>query len=168
MNKTSLALYFLLLSSWRPGSSQHSDDPAGATYLAPGTWQKEMLDEVNQLRKAGCRCGRKYMPPALPLRWNNRLERACQLHAQDMDKNNFMGHQGSDGSGTGERAAKAHYNWQSVGENVSWNYDTPADAMIGWKTSPGHCRNMMSAEYKDMGAARQGNYYVQLFGRQWK
>ena len=132
----------------------------------PNSWKQEMLDEVNKIRKAGCRCGRQYLPPAPPVSWNNKLEKATQLHAKDMDEHNFMGHRGSNGSDIGDRAAKAKYNWQLVAENVSWNYDTPSDAVLGWKTSPGHCRNMMGAGYKEMGAAKQGLFWAQMFGRQ--
>jgi len=36
----------------------------------------------------------------------------------------------------------------------------------GWLKSPGHCKNIMSQKYKEMGVARVGNYWTQTFGSQ--
>lgn len=134
------------------------------TVDAPDLWKKDMLDRVNLLRSKGCHCGRKYMPPAPPLRWNDRLEKAAARHANDMKRHDFFSHKGSNGSGIGDRAERAGYRWQSVAENIAWNYDTVADAVLGWKDSPGHCRSMMSKAYREMGAAQVDAYWVQLFG----
>jgi uncharacterized protein YkwD len=168
MNKTALALFFFLLSFWLPGSSRLLENPEGTANHAPGTWQKEMLGLVNQARSKGCRCGGKYMPPTPPVKWNDRLALAAQSHAADMDRHHFIGHRGSTGSKIGERATRAGYDWQSVGENVAWGDLSVKMAVIGWLDSPGHCLTLMHRGYKEMGAARQGQYYVQLFGRRWK
>ena len=59
---------------------------------------KELLKLVNQLRKKGCRCGRKRMKPAPILKVNNLLNQAALAHAKDMDSKNFFDHRGSNGS----------------------------------------------------------------------
>jgi len=168
MNKIILSFSFLLCTSWLPGSSRFLDNRASTTNLAPGTWQKEMLGLVNSARARGCRCGGKYMPPAPPVTWNDRLAMAAQRHANDMAKHHFIGHRGSGGSKIGERASRAGYDWQSVGENIAWGDLTVKSTLRGWLDSPGHCLTLMHRGYKEMGVARKGKYYVQLFGREWK
>ena len=131
---------------------------------APENWQKEMLDMTNQIRRQGCRCGHKKMPPQKALKWNDTLAKAAQKHAEDMNRNQFIGHYGSNGSRIGQRVERAGYNWKSVAENVAWNMRSVQGAVSGWKNSPGHCRNIMGG-YSEMGAAKVGLYWVQVFAR---
>ncbi len=128
----------------------------------------EMLKLVNQIRSEGCQCGKYYMPPAPPLQWNSKLEKAAKLHAKDMNANNFIGHRGSNGSKISDRIRSAGYYWGAVGENVSWGYKSLEGAVLGWKESPDHCVTLMSASYKDFGAAKEGIFWVQNFGRKMK
>lgn len=128
-------------------------------------FKTEMLDLVNQIRSEGCYCGKKYMPPAPPLEWNNKLEKAAKAHALDMNSNKFIGHRGSDGSKIGDRIFAADYLWRAVGENVNWGARTVEGAVYGWKDSPSHCFNLMSTSYTEMGAANAGRFWVQNFGR---
>lgn len=129
------------------------------------TWQQEMLDQVNDIRKNGCTCGRQYMAPVKPVTWNEKLASAALAHAKDMEKNVFMGHRGSNGSRIGQRVDRSGYRWTRVAENVSWNYESVRETVSGWKRSPGHCQNMMG-NYDEMGAAHAGAYYVQVFASQ--
>lgn len=126
--------------------------------------KQAMLDEVNRLRSKGCHCGRKYMPPAKPLRWNPRLEKAALSHARDMERNDFFEHRGSDGSSIGNRADRVGYRWRAVGENIAAGYDSFQDVLLGWKDSPSHCRNLMSSSYTEMGVASIGGMWVQDLG----
>ncbi|MEM7369843.1 MAG: CAP domain-containing protein [Bacteroidota bacterium] len=130
-------------------------------------FQQAMLKQVNQLRAAGCTCGDQIMPPAPAVVWNDQLSEAALTHAQDMDRYHFIGHKGHDGSKISERVARTAYPWRAIGENISWNASSLDQAMLGWKDSPGHCVTMMSRSFREMGAARQGRYMVQVFGRQW-
>jgi uncharacterized protein YkwD len=128
-------------------------------------FKSEMLKMVNQIRSQGCRCGNWIMPPVAPLQWNNKLEKAAKAHAKDMNSNKFFGHRGSDGSKIGERIAAADYYWKAVAENVSWGHRTIEGAVRGWKNSPSHCMTLMSPDYKEMGAANDGKFWVQEFGQ---
>lgn len=132
--------------------------------LAPDLWKQDLLDRVNLLRSMGCHCGRKYMPPVAPLRWNEKLEKAASAHASDMERNHFFDHKGSNGKTSADRASKAGYQWKLVGENIAWGYESAAEVVLGWKKSPGHCRNMMHGGYSEMGAGKLGAYWVQVFG----
>ena len=129
------------------------------------TFRSEMLKLVNQIRSEGCQCGNRYMPPAPALQWNTNLAKAAKSHAIDMNTNKFIGHRGSNGSRIGDRIYAADYFWKAVGENVSWGARTVRGAVLGWKDSPSHCITMMSQSYKEIGAANDGKFWVQNFGR---
>lgn len=125
----------------------------------------QLLSLVNQLRSEGCRCGSTNMPPVGPVSWNAELEEAALRHAYDMQDNDFFDHTGSDGSDVADRVSDTGYTWQTVGENIAWGYRNIQSVFSGWKDSPGHCRNMMNANFSQMGSARIGDYWVQDFAR---
>ena len=131
----------------------------------PSPFAAAMLAEVNALRQAGCRCGNRQMPPVPALSWSAPLARAAQRHADDMRRNRFFDHDGSDGSTMSSRATAAGYRWRSIAENIAWGDDDIPSVVRSWRNSPGHCQNMMSKDYADMGAAQAGAYWVQVFGR---
>lgn len=130
----------------------------------PETEKQTMLDAVNRLRAKGCHCGRKYMPPVGPVRWNAKLEKAALAHAKDMDNHQFFSHTGSDGSSIGKRATKSGYQWRAVGENIAAGYGSFHHTLMAWKDSPGHCRNLMNGSYTEMGIAELNDLWVQDFG----
>ena len=125
----------------------------------------EVLAAVNNLRAQGCRCGLKRMPAVPPLSWDNRLTIAAKRHAGDMAQNNFFDHNGSDGSNVSSRATDAGYNWRRIGENIAYNYPDAESVVKGWQESPSHCKNMMSADFNQMGAAYIDGYWVQVLGK---
>ena len=77
----------------------------------------------------------------------------------------FFDHIGSDGSEVSDRVSATGYNWQTVGENIAWGYRDISSVFLGWRDSPGHCRNIMNANFQQMGSARAGDYWVQDFAR---
>jgi len=126
---------------------------------------RQLLALVNQLRKKGCRCGRKRMKPTSPLKINNLLNKAARNHANDMASKEFFDHRGSNGSSISDRISKAGYDWQAVGENIFWGRVGVREVFQGWKDSPGHCKNMMNKDFREMGFAKVGIYWVQDFGK---
>jgi len=125
----------------------------------------EVLKLVNQARSSSRSCGEKHYSATTPLSLEARLARAAQLHSRDMRENGFMGHTGSDGSNIAVRANRQGYEWSRLGENVAWNYPTPASVVAGWLGSPGHCANIMNPQFTELGVGLDGPYWTQLFGR---
>jgi uncharacterized protein YkwD len=123
-----------------------------------------LLQLVNAVRQQGCNCGGTQMPPVAPLTWSGTLESAAFKHATDMSVNNFFSHTGSDSSTCAERLTREGYRWSTCGENIAWGYATDSAVIGGWLSSPGHCRNIMGASFREMGVGRVGNYWVQDFG----
>jgi uncharacterized protein YkwD len=122
----------------------------------------EVFLRVNQVRQsAGLR----------PLARNRALELAAQRHAEDMARNNFMSHRGSNGSSPAARIRAAGYPWITWAENVAVGYPTPAAVMNAWLNSPGHRRNILSPNMQEIGigfaqaaGSRWGAFWCQDFG----
>jgi uncharacterized protein YkwD len=112
---------------------------------------QETLRQINAYRAAGATCGSQRFEPAAPLAWNELLQAAAARHSDDMAQRRTMSHTGGDGSDVGTRANRVGYAWWGVGENVSAGYKTEPDALAGWMKSPGHCANMMSPGYTEVG-----------------
>ena len=132
----------------------------------------EVLVRVNAARAAPRTCGTMSYPATTPLTIDARLNAACLTHSRDMTARNFFSHTGSDGSSVGTRVTRAGYTWSAVGENIAAGQRTPQAVVDGWLASPGHCSNIMSANYRHMGIAAVNCssctypiYWTQDFGR---
>lgn len=124
-----------------------------------------MLTDINDLRAQGCRCGGNQMPPVGPLRWNKVLAEAAAQHSGDMSKAGRLNHTGTDGSTAGDRIKHNGYSWRSYGENIAQGYDSAEAALQGWIASPGHCQNLMKADFTEIGVAEDKRFWTQVFAR---
>ena len=147
--------------------------PVLAADLAPPLAAgRRTLALVNAARAAGRRCGGEAFPPVPLLAWNASLAAAAESHSADMARRDDFAHEGADGSRVAERAARQGYAWRSVGENIAAGQGSPEGVVAGWLASPDHCRNIMSGDFTEMGAAyavdrasRSTIYWTQVFGR---
>lgn len=122
-----------------------------------------LLQLVNDARKRGAKCGDTYYPAAPALSWNSQLEKAALIHSNDMQLNNYFSHASQDGSKAGERIDQTGYRWRTYGENIAHGYRSEREVVSGWLKSPGHCKNIMSKSFKEMGVARVDDYWTQVF-----
>ena len=81
-----------------------------------------------------------------------------------MAQRNQLTHYSKNGSDPGKRLSKAGYHWQAYAENVAMGYSDEKTVVQGWISSPGHCANIMNPNVKEMGVARKGKYWTQVFG----
>lgn len=120
----------------------------------PVAMQELMLELVNDFRSEAQACGSEILPPADPLTWDVRLENAAIVHSDDMARENFYSHTGSDGSHPGDRMDRQGYIWLDAIENLGPDREALADVVRFWKDSTkGHCRNLMSQKVENMGAS---------------
>uniref|UniRef100_UPI002FE242BE CAP domain-containing protein n=1 Tax=Noviherbaspirillum sp. TaxID=1926288 RepID=UPI002FE242BE len=139
-----------------------------------GDWQaagRQVLALVNAARARERRCGTKKFAPVPALRWNATLAATSLKHSRDMAQYDYFGHEGRDGSTAGPRATREGYAWRIIGENVAAGQGSAKQVVEGWLGSPGHCANIMNADFKEMGAAYAINakskatiYWTQVFG----
>jgi len=127
-------------------------------------FETETLALINAFRAEGNDCGGEFMEPAEPLSWHPNLDQAAEAHADDMYMTNVLSHEGSDGSTLGDRLSKAGYLASHWGENVAKGPITPAQCVEAFKNSPGHCKVMSSPNFKQVGIAKVGEYWVFDFG----
>ena len=114
---------------------------------------KEILTQVNNARSQARDCGTVNYAATTALSWNCTLETVAYEHSRDMGDNNFFSHTGSDGLSVVNRITNAGYDWTAVGENIAAGQPTIAAVMTAWLDSPGHCANIMSTSYTEIGAA---------------
>lgn len=170
----------LLDGSWQHAGMHLQGEDSWLVFAAPfsppapqdaAQVQAEVLQRVNQARSQARHCGSEFFGSAAPLRLQPQLHRAAQAHAADMAEHSYFSHGGRDGSQVGERASRAGYAWQRIGENLAAGQATAAKAVQGWLASPGHCANLMQPAYTEMGLAyvvnlrsTEGIYWVQVLG----
>jgi uncharacterized protein YkwD len=126
----------------------------------------EMLTLVNNARASTRNCGTTSYPAAAPLAWNCLLENAATGHSASMAQNDFFSHTGLDGSSPGDRITAAGYVWRTYGENIAAGYGDAQAAMAGWLSSAGHCANLMSARFTEMGAGMASDS-ASAYGLYW-
>ena len=101
-----------------------------------------------------------------PLTWSPALEAAARRHARDMAETGALSHRGSDNSAVGDRARAEGYAWCQIAENIAFGYADQATVLEGWKSSPGHRRNLLLKGAQDFGLAQvQQDYWVLVLGR---
>ncbi len=78
---------------------------------------------------------------------NSRLNRAAQGWTNTMVHQRDFSH----GADFASRISGAGYKWTNVGENIATGYRTPASVVRGWMASAGHCQNILSPSFLDVG-----------------
>ena len=141
-----------------------------------GDWQVEgqkVLDLINTARTQPRQCGTQAFTAAEALTWNATLATAAQSHSRDMANNNYLDHKDRNGGTPGDRAELAGFIGQQIGENIAAGQDTPNKVVEGWLASPGHCANLMNAQFRELGAAYAVDpksdaaiYWTAVFGTQ--
>ena len=103
------------------------------------------------------------------LRLSARLAVAARGHSYDMALRHYFSHDSADGMSAERRVSGSGIDYSEMGENI-YVEDFPDDrrmaerAIQGWLSSPGHRRNMLSAQFTETGVgiarAADGSTYV--------
>jgi len=131
-------------------------------------FRAQVLALINQRRAAAANCGSSgSFPQAAPVAWNDALLQAAWGHSSDMARRNYFSHTSPEGGSLSMRIDAAGYDWSSIGENIAAGQPDAASVIAGWMASPGHCKNIMTAAYVEIGmacaynaASRYGRYYT--------
>jgi len=99
-----------------------------------------------------------------PLQWDDILGSAARAHCEDMVRNDFFSHTGSDGSTLGERITRAGFVWSMVAENIAGGQRTPEEVVRSWMDSPGHRSNILNPALTHLGVGFSSNMWTQKFG----
>ena len=146
------------------GSEEPKPEPTAVQSSAPpiAFWQEQMLSSLNTIRADN---------GLEPLKLCTTLNKSAQGYAEVMAAQNFLEHEGKDGSTPSQRAQSAGYGFYGVGENIAAGYLSVKEVMTGWTNSPGHFKNMINSEYMHVGFGMESNqettyktWWVQNFG----
>jgi len=132
--------------------------------------RRRVVELANAARARPRRCGDASFGVARPLVRSPVLTRVAQAHAADMAARDVVAHEGGDGSEPAERVTRTGYRWRLVGENIASGTTSPEETVERWLASPGHCANLMNADFTETGVAyvadpsRRGRvYWTQVF-----
>jgi uncharacterized protein YkwD len=141
-----------------PAPSPAPAAPAGQATCGLEAFQADALRLINDHRAAGASCGaRGSFAPAPAVRWDERLAAAAAGHARDMAEHDYFQHEGREGGTPAQRVSAEGYDWRTVGENIAAGQRSVAEAVNGWMASDGHCANLMTAQFRDIGMACASN-----------
>lgn len=131
---------------------------------------REMVVQINNARSKSRTCGDERYKPAPSIAWNDKLKNAALNHSKNMANEGFFSHTAPDGSDPSERVRAAGYVWKNVGENISAGHESVQEVVSSWLNSPAHCTNIMSPQFREIGAAcarnsasRYGTYWTLVF-----
>ena len=81
------------------------------------------------------------------------LRESAQLNRSAQGWSNAMvdQHDFTHGGDFSARISAVGFNWSNVGENIATGYTTPSAVVAAWMASPGHCRNILSPVYREVG-----------------
>lgn len=142
-----------------PGSSAPSGIRTNSGF------EQQVVDLMNQRRSQGATCGGQQFGSAGALRMNAQLRAAARDHSIDMVQRNYVDHVSPEGRTFSQRARDAGYRGQPVAENIAWGQGSPSAVMSSWMSSPGHCRNIMRGDARDVGVGFASSRWTAKFGR---
>ena len=152
-------------------SGQDPDgDPSGGNSAPPGSlnsFQALMLGVVNQARAQSRNCGNQFFTAAPPVNWDERIETAAQMHAEDMADSQNVSHTGSDGSDAGDRLLMENYDWFTWGENILFGINNGQGAVEALLDSASHCASIMNPDFQEVGAGSSPGSFQGFSSTYW-
>jgi len=106
------------------------------------------------------------------LTYNEKLEQAAKMKAEDMIKNNYFAHTSPKGITPWYWFEQVGYKYLYAGENLAMGFTDAETVNNAWLNSPGHRANILNKNYKEFGTAIASGkingvetmVIVQLFG----
>jgi uncharacterized protein YkwD len=106
-----------------------------------------------------------------PLKPSATLDKAAELKAEDMVKNQYFAHTSPQGATPWVWFKDAGYNYRYAGENLAIGFFDSIEVYNAWLNSPSHKENLLNPNYKEVGTAVLPGFgnsntivVVQLFG----
>jgi uncharacterized protein YkwD len=138
----SLAVVSLSLAVLAPAASAR-----GRTCRYAGT--PVMAARPAQMRSAVvCLINRQRRVRGLPsLRASSKLDRSAQGWSNAMVSHRDFTH----GADFAARITAVGFTWSHAGENIATGFSTPASVVAAWMASTGHCQNILSPLFREVG-----------------
>ena len=138
-----------------PIAATSSEETHGADLRSDGDGRGVValpdLTEINKACAVVRVCGTKSYPAAPPLEAQRQARLMALAHSVDMATKNYFAHNSLDGRTPLTGINSTGYNWSAAVENIAAGNATAAATVQQWIGSSGHCANLMSRTYVDMG-----------------
>jgi uncharacterized protein YkwD len=145
-----------------PVSNPPATIPPTSAPIQNSAFEQQIIDLINQHRQAA---------GLAPLRVNAQLNRAAEIHAENMAALDRFGHvlDGSSAPSPVDRLNQAGYRYRMAGENIAYNFTVAEGVVNAWMNSSGHRQNILNSAFTETGVIVRYNaqgeaYYVQVFG----
>lgn len=143
-----LSLFALAAVVGPPAASAVAAHPLRASAGTRSALATQVVAELNATRTAR---------GLVPLRVSPALAAAAAVHSREMAEKGYFAHRSPDGSDFSKRVTRYYLpsgarTW-SVGENLLWSSPTidASGAIRMWLGSPGHRRNMLDPQWREVG-----------------
>jgi uncharacterized protein YkwD len=139
----------LILSATAAAAVRATHHHRPATSTCPGA-STAVTDSTTQASRAAvvCLINQQRTSRGLPaLSADSRLDRSAQGWTNEMVSHHEFTH----GADFTERISVAGFRWSQAGENIASGFQTPASVVAGWMGSTGHCQNILSPEFREVG-----------------
>lgn len=123
------------------------------------TWIEDVIRIVNKERSdSGLH----------PLSECSALDRAAQLHSQDMNSRDFFDHTNPDDKTHSDRIRLTGYFGKSksrwTGENIAAGFKDATSVMAAWMKSPGHRANILNSKFTHLGVGIASSRSDSIYG----
>ena len=126
----------------------------GDTGKPTGNFEAQVADLVNQERsKVGLK----------PLTLRADISKIAEAKSQDMITKGYFSHQSPTYGSPFDMMKSFGINYRTAGENIAKGQRTPGEVMDSWMKSPGHRKNILSAEYDAIGVGEVDKTWTQMF-----
>ncbi len=88
-----------------------------------------------------------------PLAASTELHQAATFHSRYLVEIDSLSHSGPGGESVFDRVVKTGYRVWEVAENIAMGQPNVETVFRGWKSSPGHLKNMLNPRLKELGLA---------------
>jgi len=148
-NQTCRGTVFYQPDTSKPEMQCRLNNGFGQSPVFPRTPPKKLdyakaLSDLNAYRQS------KNLPALI---YDERLNRASEVHAQDLAAAGISSHTGTDGSGHGDRIQRQGYYFSISSENIATGQLSWEAAFEAWKKSPGHNENLLRDDVSEFGLA---------------
>jgi uncharacterized protein YkwD len=126
-----------------------------------GIFAQRFLELTNEIRTKGCHCGGGYFPPVPEVEWSDTVAYATKELVVSLWKTKGMTTD-IGGKSTLERLEDVGIKTEKAYENMSYSFTEIEQAFRGWKLTPPHCKRMMDARVKRIGAANKDKYWSMI------
>ncbi len=117
--------------------------------------ERQILDLINGIRY-------RYGLPSVS--WHEQAAEVARAHSKDMNSNHFFGHtSATTGLDPFQRLKQAGIDYQLAGENIAAGFPDAIEAYESWMNSPGHRKNILEKDFRQLGVGVYFDYYTQDF-----